>query len=298
MVCGGGRRRDRLVVSGNLDRQRAGRCHEYGAAEQACCWGFGPVLAIGGIGGFLYLRSQSDREPERADPSAADTDRQEPDEDAAADADYVIVGGVRRKRSDLAADEDTQTAKSVAATESAEGNYGQTPAIDPDANPEVASVVAALREKKHPERLSPMNSLPAFDAKAYQADPQAYLNTVEPGRAFQSAQPGPDVKVLQRTSLRLVKADAGRVGNTRSQGGAGCAGHLHARQLGQFENQLTSITKQANETGVARAEFSATPGTIDHVYFLAASPVTTGQARFLVDVAVPSGPAPAADAGP
>ena len=235
----------------------------------------------------------------------------------------MIVGGVRRKRSDLAADKDTQTTKSVAATErrgdygdaandpdanpqvasvveapSAEGNYGQTPAIDPDANPQVASVVAALREKKHPERLSPMIAPPAFDAKAYQADPQAYLNTVEPGRAFQSAQPGPDVKVLQRMSPRLVKVTQGESVTLEVKAVPDAPVTFTSFDLGQFENQLTSITVQANETGVAQAEFSATPGTIDHVNILAASPVTTGQARFLVDVAVPSGPAPAADAGP
>ena len=39
-----------------------------------------------------------------------------------------------------------------------------------------------------------------FDSAAYAADPEAYLSVVEPGRVFQSAEPGPDVTRLDPAS--------------------------------------------------------------------------------------------------
>lgn len=55
-------------------------------------------------------------------------------------------------------------------------------------------------------------------------------------------------------------------------------------QLGYFENQLTSITVQADEQGIAQANYTAGGGTIDDVQILAAGPRTSGQVQFLVNV--------------
>ena len=70
-------------------------------------------------------------------------------------------------------------------------NYGTLPAIKPDANPQVKAVVEAIRQGNHPERVSVLVRPQPFDAKAYQTNPAAYLEVVEPGRVFQTAQPGP-----------------------------------------------------------------------------------------------------------
>ena len=57
--------------------------------------------------------------------------------------------------------------------------------------------------------------------------------------------------------------------------------------LGAFDNDLNSITVRADERGRARVKFTATPGTINDIHILAASPVTSGQMRYLVNVRLP-----------
>ena len=57
--------------------------------------------------------------------------------------------------------------------------------------------------------------------------------------------------------------------------------------LGAFENQLTSITVRADAEGLARAQFTGTPGTVQDVRILAASPMTSGQLHYTVRVRLP-----------
>ena len=53
---------------------------------------------------------------------------------------------------------------------------------------------------------------------------------------------------------------------------------------GAFENDLTSITVQADAAGAASVRFMATVGTVDAVHILSASPLSAGQVAFLVRV--------------
>jgi hypothetical protein len=55
-------------------------------------------------------------------------------------------------------------------------------------------------------------------------------------------------------------------------------------QAGAFDNNLNSITVRADERGRARVKFTATPGTINDIHILAASPVTSGRMRYLLNV--------------
>lgn len=57
--------------------------------------------------------------------------------------------------------------------------------------------------------------------------------------------------------------------------------------LGSFSNRLTSITVAADKDGVATAQFTGTPGTYNDVNILAASPMTSGQVKFVITVIVP-----------
>lgn len=57
--------------------------------------------------------------------------------------------------------------------------------------------------------------------------------------------------------------------------------------LGKFHNELTSVTVQANDKGIAEAEFFGTPGTYSDVNILAGSPLLTEQVKFVVFVDVP-----------
>lgn len=58
--------------------------------------------------------------------------------------------------------------------------------------------------------------------------------------------------------------------------------------LGAFQNQLTSITVAADEQGIAQAEFTGTPGTVEDVNILVGSPMASGQVQFRVRVLPPN----------
>lgn len=156
--------------------------------------------------------------------------------------------------------------------------------MEGNANPQVRSVAEALRDKKHPERLSALISPKPFDREAYRNDPKAYLNTVEPGRCFQSARPGKDVPQLRPLSPQFQNVAQGQFVTLKVQTAPKAPCSFTSFDLGRFENELTAITVEADERGVAETKFFGTPGTIDEVNILAASPMASGQARFMVNV--------------
>ncbi len=157
-----------------------------------------------------------------------------------------------------------------------------------DANPSVKSVMEALRDQKHPERLSVMAPPPAFDAQAFAADPASYLEVVEPGRVFQTAKPGKDVPRLRAVSPPLHIVKSGEAVRLRVVAAPEAPVSFTSLDLGQFDNELTSITVKANKRGIAEARFTASAGATDDVRILAGSPVASGQARFVVSVAPPA----------
>ena len=167
-------------------------------------------------------------------------------------------------------------------------DYGRLPAIKSDANPQVKAVVEAIRQGNHPERLSLMMRPQPFDAKAYRANPAAYLEVVEPGRVFQTAQPGPGVP---RLGLRVRNSSTSRRGRRprlQVRAPAGAPVSFTAFDGGQFDNQLSSITVQANARGVAQTRLLATSGTIEDLNVLAGSPLASGQVKFVVNVQMPA----------
>jgi hypothetical protein len=62
---------------------------------------------------------------------------------------------------------------------------------------------------------------------------------------------------------------------------------FHSYDMGAFENNRATISVQADAKGIARATFSAIAGTHGDVNILAASPLSAGQAYFLVTVSEP-----------
>lgn len=245
------------------------------------------LLAVAGVtlGTWLLLgRGEPDLEVRR--PGAGEVEREPGGE---ADAEYVMVGGVRRKASDVRPAKRPAEPKEGAAEAKSPFDYGRTPRVSPDANPQVKSVAEAIREKKHPERVSVLIRPPPFDAKAFQADPAKYLGVVEPGRVFQTAQPGPKVPVLRPVGQSYREAVQGEVVPLRVKAPPGSPVTFTSFDLGAFENQLTSITVQADKQGVAEAKFRGTPGTIEEVHILAGSPEASGQVRFVVNVQRPPG---------
>ena len=55
-----------------------------------------------------------------------------------------------------------------------------------------------------------------------------------------------------------------------------------AMDLGAFENKLNAITVEADGKGVAKATYTATPGTIGRSHIMAGSPGASGQVSFEV----------------
>lgn len=203
---------------------------------------------------------------------------------------YVIVGGVKRKATDVAplpAAAPPQETKEDLAKRVID--YGETPRLPEDLNPAVKAAAAAIRDKKRfPERLSVAVLPKPFDAAAYKTNPQAYLDVVEPGRVFQSAQPGPGVPRLESVSPYVQQAIQGQSVPLQVQAPPGAPVTFTSFDLGQFaENQLSSVTVKADADGLATANFIGSPGTIADVNILAASPLASAQAKFVVNVQLP-----------
>lgn len=154
-----------------------------------------------------------------------------------------------------------------------------------DSNPMTKSVAEAIDTQTHPERLTPMIGPEPFDLVRYQADELAYLNTVEPGRVWQVAQPGDNVPRIVSASGPTHYIDPGETVVLRLMVPPGMPATFTSFDLGAFENLLTSITVRADAKGIAQASFTASSGTVGTVNILAASPVTSGQMRYIVYVA-------------
>jgi hypothetical protein len=161
------------------------------------------------------------------------------------------------------------------------------PSVRPDLNANVASVAEAARTGKHPERLSPLMAPKPFDPAAFAANPQAYLDVVEPGRVFQSAEPGVDVPVLSPKGTASYEIPVGGSCTLAVMTKPGAPTTFTALDLGTFPNSLTSITVQANAQGEASTVYSASGGVIADAQILAGSPGASGQVKFHVFVTQP-----------
>jgi hypothetical protein len=199
-----------------------------------------------------------------------------------ADPEYIIVGGVRRKATDV-----KPVQRSVNANPRPTLDTGKTEAVAFDLNANTESIREALETGQHPERLSSFIQPEPFDAESYGRDPQAYLDVVEPARVFQPAQPGPGVEVLRQLSPRFTRIKQTESTKLRVQAVPDAPVTFTSFDLGKFQNQLTSVTVAANNKGIAEAEFFGRTGTYSNVNILAASPMTSGQVKFGVFIEVP-----------
>ncbi len=201
----------------------------------------------------------------------------------------AIVGGVQRPASDVLLNKD---AAKPGAKEPPKKPHGFAPPVSPDTNEQTKLVAASLQAKDKPERYSSFVTPNDFDKAAFEADPKGYAtkyaNDVAPGRVFAPAQPGEGVSVLKASSARLHRVTQGESVRLSVKAAPYAPVTFSSHDLGSFENKLTTTTVVADDTGIASASFTAGGGTIDQVYVLAASPVTSGQATFTIDVSLPT----------
>jgi hypothetical protein len=161
--------------------------------------------------------------------------------------------------------------------------------VSPAFHPQVASIAEAHRTGKHPERLS-LDIAPApFDLKRYEANPQQYLNIVEPGRVYQTAAAGPNAVPLIATIDRVISIPA--LGSTalsvRGKPNAPVSWTILGG--GVFtHNRLTSTTVLTSAEGIATVTYEATPGVYDAVSILVGSPLMVGTLTLMLQVAEPA----------
>lgn len=198
----------------------------------------------------------------------------------------VPVGGVMRPEVDVTPKFSTSLPVDPPKKRDGEegrGGYGRIPTVETRGKPELeilASKILMGAKTDAPEVFGPMLAAKPFNRDEFEKDPKAYLSKFEPGRVWQSAQPGDGVPVLIRLSPRkhsLLQTESVRL-VVQAPRGAPVA--FSSFDGGVFENQLSNVTVLAGEDGKATATFTATRGTIRNATVLAASPLATGRVQF------------------
>ncbi|MFT3771416.1 MAG: hypothetical protein QM820_38875 [Minicystis sp.] len=144
------------------------------------------------------------------------------------------------------------------------------------------SVVEARETGRFPERLNPSIPPKPFDRAAFEANPRAYLDVVEPGRVWQTADGAPSVKALEAVGVAYREVAPGGSVVLEVTGEPRAPVTFTSFDMGAFENGLPSITVVGDTNGVSRAVFTATPGTVLAVNILAGSPLAVGNVKFVV----------------
>ena len=202
------------------------------------------------------------------------------------DEDFVEVGGIKRPKRDVAFDETSP--KPVVSEKSPLPHPGNAPAVPTDAHPDVKSLHAELaKEKPNPAAVSSLFAPEPFDAEVYESDKEAWLTQVRPGRAFQPAQPGPDVKPISSDSDAFQRIVQGEKVLLTAKVEPGVPVTFYTPQVGEFSNRLTTQSVEAGADGIARATYTATKGTSGLIDIVAASPLHSGQLKYKVQVSLP-----------
>ena len=162
--------------------------------------------------------------------------------------------------------------------------YGHFPPIDlSKMNKHKRHVVGALEDPQNNSgTLSVTGKREPFDAERYSSDPDYYLNTVEPGRAFDTAQAAEGVRALTRVGQNYYETVQNKSVTLEAKGEAGMPISYTAFDGGHFQNGLNFITLKANGSGIASAIFTPTSGVINQCRIRAASPVNTGALNWVV----------------
>lgn len=159
-----------------------------------------------------------------------------------------------------------------------------SPSMAKQAEANQRSVREARDTGKYPERLGAHVRPAPFDLARWRADPQRYLDVVEPGRVFQTAPPGPRVKPILAPGYQVREVEPGNPATLEVHTEPDAPVTFTAFGPGAFENGLGSITVRADKKGTALAIFVPPPDAEASVRILAASPLSSGQAVFHVGV--------------
>lgn len=168
--------------------------------------------------------------------------------------------------------------------------WGRVPAVDPERNRSTRLVAEAAKQGNHPERLSLFSRPQPFNQEQFEEDPQPYLQVIEPARIMQTARVNPDVTPIKRRGSYFKAMIQGETITLKAEVQPKMPVTFYAPGVGQFQNSLSTITVQADETGAAEVQFTAVQGTAGDIDVLAASPVHSHQVRYLIRVEIPEAP--------
>ena len=202
------------------------------------------------------------------------------------DDELIEVGGVMRPERDLGYTNEGDAHSEVAYQPWP--HPGRAKSVSADSNEQVAGLIRELAMKNGPAAAKSALFAPeAFDLPTYLTDPNAYLEKIRPGRVFDPAQEGTRVTRLASDTQRYQKVIQGETVWLRIKAEPEMPVSFSTTQVGKFENQLPAITVAADASGVASVQFTPGSGSLGLNDILVASPVHTGQLRFLVDVLLP-----------
>lgn len=189
---------------------------------------------------------------------------------------------IKRKDPGVVLDHKLKTAQMVIEDK----GYGTFPPVDlKEMNEHKQHVLNALQDpRKNGGAISIVGKREKFNPVRYKEDPLYYLDSVEPGRAFDAAQPGPDVKKLERVGYASIQTKQNEPVILEARGESGMPISFTVFDGGKFQNGLSYITLKADADGVARAEYTATDGVINQTRIRAASPVNSGTLQWNVFV--------------
>lgn len=240
-------------------------------------WGMLAVCGVAIVGAIVWFNS---RRSSDEDPIVVSSNDSRPSDSPSHG--WSRVGGITRPDSDVQINprlEDHAAPPLVP--------HGFQPGVAVDLNPQVAGVYEALKDRTQPSRFSSFATPMPFDREAYQANPQDYLNMIEPARVFGPAQPGDGVPVLRTDGTLYHRVVQGEAVRLQANVPSGMPLTFNSFSLGTFDSGLSSTTVASNDRGVAEAVFLAGPGTVGDIEILAAGPMTSGQLRYLIQVVLP-----------
>ncbi len=195
--------------------------------------------------------------------------------------DYIQHGGVYRPQQDVVERKAPSEYKTPF-----KFRIGTAPKIAVDTNEQTRSLKASRFTKDAGKQYSALIPATKFDRKKYEANPDSYLSKVEPGRIWESLPPGTG-KPIQRKGKYFHEVVRGESVIVRAITEPGMPVHFYTNSIGQFDNQLSTITVKADEQGIAVARYRTTSGQLGDVDLFAASPVRSGRTRYLVRVSIP-----------
>ena len=155
-------------------------------------------------------------------------------------------------------------------------------------DPRVQSVVKAIQSGSFPERIDHKVQPKPFDVDAFRKNPQAYIDIVEPGRAFQVTF-DPKAPKLNAIGKSWHQIQVGKTMSIAVQATPGAPVSWLSPAGGIFtESRLNAMTTIADAKGVARVTWYATPGTINQAVVVVGSPLLQHQVHFNFNVVEPA----------